>query len=352
MATVRNRSGGGRRGFTLVDLMVCVLIVCLLTGLLFGQVGQTREAANRAKCHNNLRVIGQLILLYANENKGAYPRTAYGPGEPLTQYTGVACENPFGKEGAPAKNDLTAAMFLLLRTQDATAEVFCCPSTAVKPAQLKASKTVRDMSNFPSEENLSYSVALPYPDRAALNIGYRWNATVAAEFAVMADMNPGGVGAYDVTPAKGPRDENAPPAVMQRANSMNHDGAGQNVLYGDGHVAFQDNPFVGVKRDNIYTVSGSADGSVTTSGKISGTPAWQGDSVLLPAATKALRKLTPAEADAADLDDARKYLARLKRELAENEQRVERLRRAIAETEKRLAEHERRGGEGDIPDRL
>ena len=341
MATMRNGRGGRRRGFTFVDLMVCVLIVCLLTGLLFGQVGQTREVANRAKCNSNLRVIGQMLLLYANENKGAYPRTQYAPGEPPTQYTGVACINPFGQDGPPAKNDVTAAMFLLLRTQDATPANFCCPSTAVKPAQLARAKSVLDMSNFPSEDNLSYSVALPYPDRAAVNKGYRWNATLAAEFAVMADMNPGGVGACDVTPAKGPRDENAPPQMMMRANSMNHDGAGQNVLYGDGHVAFADNPFVGAKHDNIYTVSGSADGSVTTSATIAGIPAWQGDSVLLPAATKAPRKLTPQEAEAADVAEARKRLERMKQELPVAEQRVELLRQAIADMEKRLAEYDR-----------
>jgi hypothetical protein len=43
------------------------------------------------------------------------------------------------------------------------------------------------------------------------------------------------------------------------------------------------NPFCGVKRDNIYTVSGAIDGSVTTSKTVVGLPAWDGDSVLLPA---------------------------------------------------------------------
>jgi prepilin-type processing-associated H-X9-DG protein len=40
---------------------------------------------------------------------------------------------------------------------------------------------------------------------------------------------------------------------MKQANSNNHDGDGQNVLFGDGHVEFLQNPFVGVQRDNIFT---------------------------------------------------------------------------------------------------
>ena len=44
---------------------------------------------------------------------------------------------------------------------------------------------------------------------------------------------------------------------MKLANSNNHDKDGQNVLYGDGHVEFQSNPFCGVQRDNIFARRGS-----------------------------------------------------------------------------------------------
>jgi prepilin-type processing-associated H-X9-DG protein len=70
---------------------------------------------------------------------------------------------------------------------------------------------------------------------------------------------------------------------MHKANSTNHRQAGQNVLYGDGHVSWQEHPFCGMRRDNVYTVSGADDGGVTTSGTIAGSPRWRGDSVLLPA---------------------------------------------------------------------
>jgi hypothetical protein len=56
-----------------------------------------------------------------------------------------------------------------------------------------------------------------------------------------------------------------------------------NVLFGDGHVEFVQNPFVGVQRDHIYTSSPAA--GTPTSRKapvgVDAIPGWDGDSVLL-----------------------------------------------------------------------
>ena len=59
-------------------------------------------------------------------------------------------------------------------------------------------------------------------------------------------MNPGVPALLTVTASSPGKD-------LRNANSRNHNGDGQNVLYADGHVEFQNNPFCGVNRDNIYT---------------------------------------------------------------------------------------------------
>lgn len=139
-----------------------------------------------------------------------------------------------------------------------------------------------DLSNFPGMEYVSYSIQNPYPLKDALQAGFKWNVTLDATFALVADLNPGGkavLAARHDWSAKQLRD----------ANSPNHLREGQNILYGDGHVEFQTTPFAGPLRgagpmtynDNIYAPQ-SADAAKQTS--VMRPPADNADNVLLPPA--------------------------------------------------------------------
>ena len=237
-----------RPGFSLTDLLASLVMLVVVGLFCLAATVNLDSRQTRVKCASNLRQIGQALLLYSNDTGGTYPRTKYDPeaADRPTVYTGVDARNPFAAT-CPQVNDVSAALYLLLRTEDIRSSAFICPATGQTPYDYGGGgQTNLDKSNFPSGEVLSYSYADPYPSAAAVGQGYKMVQGLDPTFVVAADMNPGTPDLIKLTIA-------STAAELRAGNSGNHSGDGQNALFGDGHVEFDNNPFVGTNRDNIYT---------------------------------------------------------------------------------------------------
>jgi prepilin-type N-terminal cleavage/methylation domain-containing protein/prepilin-type processing-associated H-X9-DG protein len=259
-----------RAAFSLIELLVVLGIISILLGFLLPAMEHVRHQGYIDKCASNLRQIGMAISMYSNENQGNYPRTPYDPTQPLTMGTGISASDPFQTGGVSA-NDLTAAPFLLLRLQRLPAEIFICPyndatTYVVDPAD------PQKHSNFTNwKENLGYSFANPYPALPVADAGYRLTNHLPGNFPVASDLNPGSKPPVaDVTAAK----SGASSRIIEDANSLNHEQDGQNVLYADGHVDFQQSCLCGIGQDNIFT---------NQSNQVQASPLNPSDTILLPA---------------------------------------------------------------------
>ncbi|MBN1972879.1 MAG: prepilin-type N-terminal cleavage/methylation domain-containing protein [Sedimentisphaerales bacterium] len=249
-----------KKGFTLVELLVVIAIIALLMGILMPALARVRQIAFRMVCGTNLAGIGKAMLIYANDYDDEMPCA----GGPTTQWSATipnyaattrAAAYGLNSTGAGGNATITASFYLLVKYAEVTPKSFICKGdSSVSEFQPGNNVDLLTLWDFGQTgvKFCSYSYHQPYKDTNGR--GFPLTTSSDPGMAVAADPNPWldaeAVGSsrvwanFAVTGGK---------EFTKMGNSITHQDEGQNVLFLDSHVNFEDKSFCAINEDNIYT---------------------------------------------------------------------------------------------------
>ena len=123
-------STDGRRGFTLIELIVVIAVIAILAAILFPVFAQAREKARQAACLSNLKQVGSAVMLYVHDYDETYPGGPIPPGGSMV-FWNLWVPGPEGSwEKMPTKWGDTARTNVAFRLLPylKTVQIFSCPS--------------------------------------------------------------------------------------------------------------------------------------------------------------------------------------------------------------------------------
>jgi prepilin-type N-terminal cleavage/methylation domain-containing protein/prepilin-type processing-associated H-X9-DG protein len=252
-----------KKGFTLVELLVVIAIIALLMGILMPALARVRQIAYRLYCGTNLSGIGKAMLIYCNDYEDQFPRAGMAGANP--PYNASVNFNPASGRAQDAYTNgsanITSCFYLLIKFSEVTPKSFLCKGDAgiqeFNPSDHGVTnRDIVDLFDFGQgggQEHCSYAYHNPFPDPGASSTGYSLTSSSDPGMAVAADPTPW-MKAWE-TGAKPWSDYvyNGSKQEIQKGNASTHQDDGQNVLFVDGHTAFEKDSRAGVDMDNIYT---------------------------------------------------------------------------------------------------
>ena len=225
------RQATRRRPLAVRDLASTAAAIVLLALVFLPSVRRAGRLAGVGQCAANIHGIGTAAAAYATDHDG------YLPAGPAGRRVWL---RPVRRGGVSNSQSL----FLLVRDGYARPSVFQCPSPSGRKLETYAIHA--GMLDFPRKEFVGYSYQHAVGG-SALRRSDPILASVADTMAILADSNP------VFKHGRFRRDH------LGASAGDNHQGAGQNVLYLDGHVVWSDTASAGVRGDNIFLAKGIYD---------------------------------------------------------------------------------------------
>ncbi|MBI4026335.1 MAG: substrate-binding domain-containing protein [Verrucomicrobia bacterium] len=95
-AAVGNRNGRRATAFTLIELLVVIAIIAVLAALLSPALKKARDQARGIACMNNLKQLGMVVNMYAQDNNESFPPISNGTEVPAKLFGEYL--KPFGAD--------------------------------------------------------------------------------------------------------------------------------------------------------------------------------------------------------------------------------------------------------------
>jgi hypothetical protein len=272
------------RGFAIVGIAIPVVLLYLL--FLPRIFLRPRSTAYRMVCGSNLSQIGKAMLIYANDYEDELPRaggrgTVWQPKINNWQASDRISAYNLQPDGSGGAASISASFYLLIKYAERSPKLFVCDhdkgTMEFKAAEYGVrDKELIDLWDFGPEpwKHCSYAYHMPYglyalttssePGMAVAADRNPWIATAKLKARNFSLFKPDG----DIKQQKG-------------GNSLVHKEDGQNVLFVDSHVYFENRAYCAINDDNIYTFWDGSDVRRGVPPVIGSQPAGRLDSLLV-----------------------------------------------------------------------
>jgi hypothetical protein len=242
-----------------IEVLV-VVFVCLFALAVIGPAMQMSQFEEyRIRCATNLSNIGKAMLIYANDYEDEFPRSGGRNSTWAPIIPNWMATNRYGAYGISADGrggiaNISSCFYLLVKYAEMTPRTFVCPGD-VGTTEFVNSDFVAgfgelinlwDFGPEPSK-HCSYAYNMPFSL-------YALTTSSEPDMAVAADRNP-----WMDSPAAaakqypGMYNPDGGRGAVKYGNAIAHEEEGQNVLFLDLHVGFEERSFCGIHDDNIYT---------------------------------------------------------------------------------------------------
>ncbi len=195
--------------------------------------GYAREKSWRQRCQMQMGGVFQGLRNYISDHDNQTPAVASIAGAPWWK---------LGDQGGENHSN-TRNVYLLPKYDYVDIDNYVCPCCKGDVPLKLTSSQIKRLKDFPSRRYVTYSFQI--------NCRQTANGKLQCRKVIMADMNP----LFENLPEDLPKQFRLQlTRALLTLNSINHNRRGQNVLYGDGHIEFLKSRFVGISKDDIYTL--------------------------------------------------------------------------------------------------